>query len=125
MYLLKDCSHTWMSRWIIWDHNLAFWSSDTFARECAKFSNSTDAVTIPNGCDPVAMSKETSIEPPFWVLLIMVSQAISFGFFGFVQIYQFVYPQNRMEAEYAYIVLSVVAKSILGWSIGSGLFFRN
>lgn len=59
--------------------------------------------------------------PPDFVRGIIWSQIILFLSFGFVQVFQFMFPYKRASAEFAYITLSATAKVLLGSFIAWGL----
>ena len=65
----------------------------------------------------------SDISPPQYVTMIIIFQAQLFLSFGFVQLFQF-YGQSwwlvgaiGRQAEISYCVLSLVAKTLLGWMI--------
>ena len=74
---------------------------------------------VSGGCDA---RSSTTMTPPSWLMFVFVGQGFLFLAFGFVQIYQFNRPSNRMRAEFAYITLSLLAKSILGLTVSANLF---
>lgn len=59
---------------------------------------------------------------PDFVKGIIGSQCALFICFGFVQTFQLMYPDNRARAEFAYILLSLIAKFVLGLMVALNIF---
>lgn len=71
-----------------------------------------------NGCDP----NSVQTKPPSVVIWVVIGEVILFICFGFVQIFQFMFPDERLKTESTYIILSVVSKGLLGILVSANLF---
>lgn len=110
-------------------HYMSFWDAEDIAGDCRAGSPAPSDYcaalqrAVSAGQPPPQQASERR-EPPAFVVGIVVTQAIAFGLFGAVQVYQFASPTKRLEAERAYIVLSLAAKTILGWLVATNLFVQ-
>lgn len=71
-----------------------------------------------NGCE----SNSVQMKPPLFVIAIVTVEVILFVSFGIVQIFQFLFPDERVKTESAYIILSVFSKGFLATLISFNLF---
>lgn len=110
--------------YIIWSRYSQWFSMEGPSRECA-----ANFLTRWNGWSNLkaralieTMGEDHfSRKPPDFVQGIIISQIAIFLIFGFVQVYQFRNPENRVGAELMYITLSATAKLFLGAFIAWGL----
>lgn len=92
-------------------------SGKSCASHPSVFSEDRPPMEPPENCEGLSGS------PPPFVLYIIITQCVLFCSFGFVQAGQFWSKgDSRMNAEFAYIILSLTAKAILSGLIMANLF---
>lgn len=96
-------------------------------RDCAAASSSAPGPLAGGGGDGYCgEGGGQRVQPPDFVRAIVWAQFALFSCFGLVQLVQLLRPSRdlRIQAEWAYVTLSLVAKTLLAWLVASNLLFQ-